>query len=331
MTFESDYQYPNERCDVEDREKLSVFRAKRTEWLRLLDGDNVHSVSQQVSAMLWNDVAFRCFNEARRYAQEGEANASLSGTLAEFLDTGYVATQTLAISKLIERHDEKRPSKAVISLRRVVDDVVSHRELFTREIYISFDGLPYDPGPAKQRHFENLPTGGKPQVTWLSTSGSEAWGTSEMLHNVFDRLSGIQADQRSRTDMISWATMKRLESVFDRPVFSTILTLRHKVVAHAADENNRPAQFSNASLGLIEEAHRALTTLAHIVGGMILYASGGGGLPIPQFDQFENLERVFLRASDKDRLHDFWKDCAETRENWLHSAESEVFNDHRRH
>jgi hypothetical protein len=324
MTSASGYQYSETECHVEDREKLSVFRAKRTEWLRLLDGDEVHSVSQQVSAMLWNDVAFRCFNEARRYAQEGEPTASLSGTLAEFLDTGYVATQTLAISKLVERNNEKQPSKAVISLRRVVDDVVSHRELFTREIFVSFDGLPYDPEPAKQRHFESLPREGKPRVTWLNTSGPEAWGTSETLHKVFDRLGGIRAGQRSRTDTISVSTMERLNAVLDRPVFATILMLRHKLIAHAADENNRPAQLANASLDVIEEAHRALTTLAHTVGATILYAAGSGGLPIPQFDQFENLDCVFLRPSDKDRLHGFWNECARKRDNWLSSAESEV-------
>jgi hypothetical protein len=122
--------------DVEDQKKLAAYRSKREEWLRLLDGDPVNSVSHQLSSTLWNDLAYRVFNEARRFATAEEPTAAISGLLGEFLDVGYVATQLLAISKLTERNSTD-PAKAVISLRRVVDDVALHQELFTRENYVA--------------------------------------------------------------------------------------------------------------------------------------------------------------------------------------------------
>lgn len=60
------YTYPPDMCDVRDHAKLLAFRAKRAEWVVLLEKDPLHSVSSQLSALVWQDAVFRLFNEAWR-------------------------------------------------------------------------------------------------------------------------------------------------------------------------------------------------------------------------------------------------------------------------
>src|SRR5260370_12340183 len=144
------YTYAPEDCDIVDKAVLTAYRDKRSEWLHLLNGKDDHAVCRQISAMLWNDAVFRVANESRRLSREaGRSSSSRNWSLAQFMDQGFVATQTLSIRKLMERASNK-PARQVISLRRVLDDIKEHRALFTRENYVAHDGLPYDPAPMKQ-------------------------------------------------------------------------------------------------------------------------------------------------------------------------------------
>ncbi len=81
-------------------------------------------------------------------------------------DTGFVAIQTTAIRRLTERSLED-PSKGVISLRRLVDDIRENRCLITREVYVGVDGLPYDSSAAKTRWMESIP---------LKVGQTQLWG-----------------------------------------------------------------------------------------------------------------------------------------------------------
>ena len=83
------YQYDIAHCDVLDKEKLRQYRAKRCEWLYLLDGDQEHALCKQIAVMLCNDAIFRLVNESRRLAEEGEyRSASRNGPIASLIDQG---------------------------------------------------------------------------------------------------------------------------------------------------------------------------------------------------------------------------------------------------
>jgi hypothetical protein len=320
----SNYDFAPEACDVLCQERLIVCRSKRLEWLRLLDGDPIHSISQQLSAIQWNDVVYRCFNEARRLAPRSVPTAAIAPMLGEFLDVGYLSTQVLAISKLVERNSSD-PKKAVISIRRLVDDLADHRALLTREIYICHDGLPYDPEPARQRWYAaTLSKPPRQRATWVATTGPEGWGNVDMMHSLFDRLSGTAPADRSRDDLIQPAVFEALSQGLDDPNIKGLLELRHKVVAHAADANNRPSDLVYASLNQILAAQRILVKIVHSIGGTILFESGAGGLPTPQFDQFEHLEQPFVRPDDVDALRRFWDEQSGERDEWLRRADSEI-------
>ncbi len=86
--------------------------------------------------MVWTDVVFKTLTS---FAIGDDGNALNNHLMAEALLDGHVATQVLAIRRLVDdRHGD------IISLRRLVKDLRRNFALFTRENYVCFDGLPYD-------------------------------------------------------------------------------------------------------------------------------------------------------------------------------------------
>ncbi|MCV9937427.1 hypothetical protein OIU35_13810 [Boseaceae bacterium BT-24-1] len=70
----------------------------------------------------------------------------------------------------------------------------------------------------------------------------------------------------------------------------------NKFIAHAADEHSRMDVATGFSLNALEKCHKAICRVAATIYGPILYESAMGMFPVPQFDHFENLEEVWLKA-----------------------------------
>lgn len=322
-----------EECDVEDKVKLTAYREKRIEWLHMLSGDKHHSVSTQISEMLWNDAVFRTVNEARRLARAGGYKSSaLNWSIARFMDQGWVAWQALAIRKLMERAAAK-PEKQVISLRRVIDEISENRKLITRENYVCYDGLPYDPEPGRAAlEAYALASERKPRLTGLPTKGPYAWHMATMCHEEFDKLSGISADKRSRGDLIMPAVFEQIEKELSESGWRGISDIANKFIAHAADEYSRSKSIDDEigfSLDMIERCHRAICRAFAQLYGPILWQGSHGLFPIPQFNYFENLEVVWLRGEDVTALEKFWRQRTEQVKAWanLSSSEPDIFDE----
>ena len=131
------YSYKIEQCDVpvERRPALERFRAKRRVWISWLDTDDPHAIWSTLHLMVWANVAFKTLTG---FAVDNEENALNNFLMVEALRYGHVTTQVLGIRRLMDRGSN------IISLRRLVRDVSGCFELFTRENFVCFDGLPYD-------------------------------------------------------------------------------------------------------------------------------------------------------------------------------------------
>ena len=132
-----EYAYAITQCDVpiERRPALQSFRDKRGLWLSWLDTDEHHAIWTVLSEMVWKEVGFRTLSNLAG----DDANALNNPLVAEALLEGHVATQVLAIRRLVDDS-----SSGVISLRKLLKDMTGDKHLFTRENYVCFDGLPYD-------------------------------------------------------------------------------------------------------------------------------------------------------------------------------------------
>jgi len=313
------YSYTIDQCDVDNKELLGKFRKKYAEWVLWFDDDKHHSICEQIYTMMWNDAAYRAFNEARRFSSEQSPTASWNGMLGEFLDRGYVSTQILDICKITDKSSSE-PKKGVISLRRMVDDIATNRGLITRENYVCLDGLPYDYEKVWQAEINALTPEQIGQVRYGHTRGPQAWGMSRTVHAAFDCLSGVDAQQRSRTDLISEKVFETIKKWFDAPVLEILRTHRNKFVGHAADATSRqqtPLCLMGPTLDELAEAQRTVIRIANAVGSNILYMhSVGGPVPTPQFDQFENLHLPLIPEAQMQEMHKWWADHASEREAW---------------
>jgi hypothetical protein len=84
--------------------------------------------------MVWTDASFKVLTH---FAVNDESNALSNTLLCQALIDGHVATQVLAIRRLMD--DGKND---IVSLRRLVRDLRRNFDLFTRENFVCFDGLP---------------------------------------------------------------------------------------------------------------------------------------------------------------------------------------------
>jgi hypothetical protein len=130
-----DYAYPIAQCDVttEKRTALQSYRTKRRLWLSWIETDEHHAIWRVLSSMVWTDVSFRALTH---FAVNDENNGLNNSLLTKALLDGHVATQVLAIRRLMDVGN-----RDIISLRRLVKDLRRNFALLTRENYVCFDGL----------------------------------------------------------------------------------------------------------------------------------------------------------------------------------------------
>lgn len=307
------YMYPVDKCDVDKKDELIQFRQKYSQWIVWYETDPHHDICSQLHTLMWEDAAYRAFKEARRFASEQGPTASINGMLSEFLDRGYVAGQILAMCRVTE------DGKSVISLRRMLNDIKKNRHLLTRENFVCHDGLPYD--YSQVQHNEDLaltPEQGGPR--WRSRERSSDRDTSQRTHEAFDRLSGVDASNRSRGDRIDERVFETIKGWLDAPILVALKDRRDKFVAHAAGEPSRQLVslndgFGEILLGEIEEAQRTVIRIANAIGEL-LQRSVGGPVPTAQFDVFENLNFPFIPGEHMKKMSDWWDQYSCDREAW---------------
>ena len=284
------------KCDVEDKESLALFRNKRQEWQRCLIEDP-YSVSRQISHLLWNDTVFRAFNEARRISIEtNDSDVGLNGPVINLLDEGFVALQIMAIRRLTDPNFYD-PNKAVISLLRIINDVEDSLELLTRENYICYDGTRFD-GLTHQ----------KDGINWLH------WDRKQ---NNFDRLSGTSPTTRSRQDKLDKKYVSFLRSELN--ACTDLRTYANKFIAHTSDNPGKVKltdRQKSITLEKLDEAYKTIVKTGSFLGAVILYEHSLGGIPVPQYNQFENVDKPVIKADDLSALHKFWNDREKDLRTW---------------
>lgn len=171
------YSYKIEQCDVpvERRSALERFRAKRRVWSSWLATDEHHAIWSTLYSMVWANVAFTALRDLAVSNDESALNNSL---LFEALLPGHLATQILGIRRLMDTG-----GSGVISLRRLVRDVAGCFELFTREHFVCFDGLPYDYQAIRDARFATMRRACARPVAATSSAGSGP--TSARCSNMF--------------------------------------------------------------------------------------------------------------------------------------------------
>ena len=313
------YSHSLNQCDVLDKKSLEAFRAKRQQWLLWMETDEHHAIWQTVHGLIWSDVSFRA---VARIAQSDLDSPIHNPLLTEMLVSGYFATQILGIRRVMDRSSDS------ISLVKLLQELSKHIDLFTRENFVCFDGLPYDYASVEQRVMLELVPQPRDQVGFFAPmSGSDAWYKSSLAHQQFDRLSGILPENRQRTDRLPIRLIERLESWLKEAVIDELVLWSHVHLAHASG----PSSHNRAKLGAtaptldkISNATRAFARVSEAITASLLWQSGHGKLmATAQFDQFD---RLATSDEQRDAIETYWDEVSAVRDAYLNNVETDLIS-----
>lgn len=312
------YKYKLGRCKVKDKDRLREFRQLRKKWISWINGP----IIIEIASMMTNDVLFRTINEARRIATEKpDDTVDFNGHVAHLLDAGFVTAQLMSIRRLVDESDD------VISLRRLYGDLKKHKHLITREIYVCYDGLPYDFAPVRQKQlFRAAVRNGSPLVARrVPNEGPRAWAASQRLHEQFDKLSSKGPTHRQRGDCIRGAIFKDIESRFD--LCSKMRRAATEKIAHLPDPKTwRQDRKQNPgiakgrayaiTLGNIRQAQRAICQISHIISGSLLWNASYSLVAIPPYDYLKHFDKGWCSKENLNKLRRFWEQQANAVDEW---------------
>jgi len=235
---------------------------------------------------------------------------------------GHVATQVLAIRRLMDDGNSD-----IISLRRLVKDLRRSFDLFTRENYVCFDGLPYDYEAVRHARFiDNAGTRGKGGI-WVPTSGPEGDSTSQMAHAQFDKLAGIDPAKRSREDHLTI-----IEKWLDDSGASDLAKWSHAYLAHAGGpESRKRIADLRVTTNKITDAIRALARVTEAISAWLLFAGGRTNalMPVAQFNQFEKLEKPIMQAGGEATAYKLWHQLSDERNSYLDGVDTALIGSRR--
>lgn len=314
----NDYTYSVAQCDVaaDKHGALQSYRDKRRLWLSWIDLDEHHAIWRVLSSMVWTDVSFKTLTQL---AINDENNALHNTLLAQALINGHVATQVLAIRRLMDNGNTN-----IISLRRLVKDMRRNFHLFTRENYVCFDGLPYDYEAVLRK--EMLEHAGK-GLFWGQTSGPGAHGTSRMAHQQFDRLACIDPMKRSREDRLPLSLLATIERWLDESGADELAQWSHAYLAHAGGpEARRRIADLLVTADKITDAIKALARVTEAISAWLLFAGGRSNslMPVAQFNPFEKLDKSIMYTGGEDDAYEVWHRLSDDANRYLDGVEDEL-------
>jgi hypothetical protein len=310
-----EYAYTAAQCDIgpDRRSALDSYRAKRRLWLSWISSDEHHAIWNVLSDMVWTDVVFK---QLTSFAIGDDGNGLNNRLLTEALLNGHVATQVLAIRRLMDDRNAD-----IISLRRLLKDLKRNWPLFTRENYVCFDGLPYDYQAVQLKDMEkHVGTG----FFWGETTGPGAYGTSEMAHEQFDRLSGIDLSKRTREDCLPMSLLTTIEHWLDDSEADQLKEWSHAYLAHAGGpESRRKIAALSVTADKITNAIKAMSRATEAVSAYILFHGGRSGslVPVPQYAIFDKLDRPITQAGGKGAANEVWHQLSDERDHYLDGIE----------
>ncbi len=284
-------------------------------WIEWLHGDDTHSISRQISSILWDHALFLTVNELRRIAaEEPERGVGINGPVIRLFDAGFITTQAVAIRRLIEK-PKRDPKWSVLSLRRVLDDIEQNVDLMTRENYVCYDGLPYDYDLVYQQWLSSLPSGVNSGS--LPMQGPNAFPMSESVHKNFDILAQVDPTKRSRNDLVKIEVLEYLESEIKK--CENIKKYVDKFIAHAAAPETRVSlsdEEKGITLERLETYHKIIYQVASFISGQLIWESNLGGLPVPQYDHLKNLDKRWITAKKMEKAHKKWDEYRKEVAEW---------------
>ena len=300
---------------MEDKRKLESYRAHWLKWMRWYDHSpsDPNTIEGQLHSLLLNDLVYRSVSEARSGVEADLPISARAGALTYLLDAGYVTTQMMGLSRLLDK------TRGAVSVKRLLMDVETKRTTITREVYVSGFGLPYHPESWKETHVSESPM---IRIWGLEAPELRYWAESDHLHRTFDRLSNTGPEKRSRTDVIERVHFQKMHAWLVVPEIQKLETLRDEFLAHAGDALGRTAaSFENVHLREIDVAQEAIVRTERVLTDLILTRRiAREVVPMPPLGLFKGLDQPYTTKESQESMDQSWDTLARTRNGWALGA-----------
>jgi len=267
---------------------------KRQQWLKILNGADRHSVSNQLARIGWDFAAFAAINEARRIAPtDANGNARLHGLLHNLLDRGFFASQLLAIRCLSDK-GRLEGERASWSLTGLLDELKKHHRLLTRVNIFQSEGLEYDYDAVQQRKLEFYDRRASDVLYVPAELNSKR---ILQRHRVISQLAGVKVDARRPEDPVRSIIFNNLKGRIERSCEKAGIYV-NKFLAHAAAPEDRTANSADelsVTLATLKGAHQSFCEVAAFLSLYVLGDVHPNYVPIPQYDLWEHVQRPLAR------------------------------------
>lgn len=310
---------PVGQCDVLNQAGLIEYRKERAKWLGWYEfrKDEPNNIEGQIIRMISLDMGYRILTKPRGETPQGVSIAATNGLLGATLDIGYAATQVLAIRRLLDGRSD------VASLQRLLSDLKRNRNLITRENYVAWDGKPYDPDGWK-----SLPTTPEIQMWGAHAPGFHGYVISGIRHELFDKLSGISALKRKRTDLIRVALFDKLNGWLRSVEAEKLILLSHKFYAHAADSKSLGSLAeAGVLLSDIEKAQKAIVRVERAITDDILFTGVARDVvPMQPLGFLNGLDSPYVTTESIAKMDAHWDELEVERNTWSKGYEADLYS-----
>jgi hypothetical protein len=310
---------PVNKCDVSNPARLTEYRKAREKWLGWYEfrKDEPNNIEGQIIRMISFDIGYRVLTKPRSETPQDVNIAARNGLLGSSLDIGYAATQVLAIRRLLDGRND------VASLQRLLNDLKKNRKLITREIYVAWDGKPYDPN-----RWQSLPSSPEIQMWGDEAPGLFNFHMAKIRHELFDKLSGVSETSRSRTDLIRIALFDKLKGWLRSVEAEKLILLSHKFFAHAADSNSLGNLVeAGVLLSDIEKAQKAIVRVERAITDDILAIGVGRDVvPLQPLGLLHALDAPYVTMESIKKMNAHWDELETERNTWSKGYENDLYS-----
>jgi hypothetical protein len=292
---------------------LEKFRERRDIWIACFDGGDDHCIMRQIRRMVWDQAAFLIVNKARQIApRTDKGGIRMNGMLHNLFDRCFFDCQMLALRRLSDSSwiiDD--PKKGVFSLCSLLDDVSKKADLMTRENILAAEELEYD-FPEVFKRADSVNAGGK------RDDDLERGSRSLERHLEIDRLVGVTADKRTRSDKVS----PKLIDGLKKEVCSACEGFKvyvDKFIAHASTQASRQVVRAHTpTFGKLSDTQGRLCRVASYVGKFLLGRDEVQFLlfPIWLHNPLAYIEEPLVSPHRTGELQQAWKSYERKADQW---------------
>ncbi len=303
---------------MSESEALQKFKDKHALWKACLSGNDRNSVFNQIYAMVWNAAVFNVINEARRLASiDNQEQAEMNGMVHQFIDNCFFDSQMVAIRRLVDVPSQlEHSSQGTFSLVALLKDMIANASLITRENLFLVDGLEYDYGVVERKADAYRLEKGGSGVYWLPKELDSH--SIRIRHEQIDALCGVFPDQRSPRNVVLVDSISYLKKKIESASADIVLHV-DKFIAHSASPGSRSIRNADdltITLGSLWNAHKVICQVANLVDLLLVSRTAHSFLAVPQYNNFEFIDRPIVGKEDIDVLDKAWQTFQKETEEW---------------